>query len=196
LKRPAIDNIKTGVEFKSWYWLKSELVLFCKNKKIPSAGAKFTLIKSIAHFIEHGHNKITTKVKKQLHKTTQPWSSKQLTLATVITANYTNGPNSRRFFKQHCGESFHFSIPFMSFIRANQGKKLSAAVAEWKRLAEQKTQPGFKTIIPAGNQFNQYIRDFFADNPKATIQNARLCWHKKKALPVGLHRYERSDLFL
>jgi Domain of unknown function (DUF6434)/SAP domain-containing new25 len=196
LKRPAIDNIKTGVEFKSWYWLKSELVLFCKNKKIPCTGAKFDLVNSIANFIEHGQHKIITREKKQPHKPVQPWSSKQLTLATTITANYTNGPNSRRFFKQYCGENFQFSIPFMAFMRANAGKKLSAAVAEWKRLAAQKTQPDFKTIIPPGNQFNQYIRDFFADNPKATIQNARLCWQKKKALPVALHRYERSDLFL
>jgi hypothetical protein len=54
----------------------------------------------------------------------------------------------------------------------------------------------FKSVIPAHNQYNQYIRDFFADNPGKTLKDARHYWKLKRQLPVQRHRYERSDLKL
>ena len=42
-------------------------------------------------------------------------------------------------------------------------------------------------------EYNQYVRDFFADNKGASLADAIKCWHWKKLQP-GSHRYERSDL--
>ena len=41
-------------------------------------------------------------------------------------------------------------------------------------------------------EYNQYIRDFFADNKGASLKDAIRCWHWKK-LQAGSHRYEKSD---
>ncbi|MGN1231999.1 MAG: hypothetical protein ACI4UJ_00950 [Candidatus Cryptobacteroides sp.] len=41
-------------------------------------------------------------------------------------------------------------------------------------------------------EYNQYIRDFFADNKGATLKDAIRCWHWKKIQP-GTHRYETTD---
>ena len=41
-------------------------------------------------------------------------------------------------------------------------------------------------------EYNQYIRDFFADDKGATLNDAIRCWHWKKIQP-GAHRYETTD---
>ncbi|MFX8554355.1 hypothetical protein ABTM01_19500, partial [Acinetobacter baumannii] len=70
------------------------------------------------------------------------------------------------------------------------------AVNEWHRINEQQKDKNFKTEIPPSNQYNKYIRDFFADNPTMTIAQARHFWKLKRSLPLGKHIYEKSDLKL
>jgi Domain of unknown function (DUF6434) len=84
----------------------------------------------------------------------------------------------------------------MAWMKSNVGKTLADAIEEWKRLDEQSRQKDFKSEIPKGNQYNQYLRDFFADNSNKTIKEAKHFWKLKRALPLGLHKYERSDLEL
>jgi hypothetical protein len=193
MKRPKILNIKTGDELKKWYWLKSELVALAKTIGISYTGAKFEILDRIATRLD-GKNVIS--ISKQSKKSNFNWSKDLLTLDTIITDSYTNGPNTRAFFKSHCGEKFHFSIPFMNWMRENQGKKLKDAVTEWKRLEKLSKNPNFKSEIPAGNQYNKYIRDIFTDNPTMTIEEARYFWKLKRSLPLGRHIYEPSDLKL
>ena len=50
-----------------------------------------------------------------------------------------------------------------------------------------------KTEIGRQFEYNTYIRDFFADNPRKSLHDAIVCWNYKKGLP-GHHRYEQSDL--
>jgi Domain of unknown function (DUF6434) len=119
-----------------------------------------------------------------------------LTLETLITDSYTNGPNTRTFFKEYCSAKFSFNIAFMSWMKHNVGKTLRDAIEEWDKINAQSKDKNFKKGIPEGNQYNQYMRDFFADNPTKTIKEARHFWQLKRALPLGKHRYERSDLDL
>jgi hypothetical protein len=196
MKRPDIYKIETGAELKRWYWLKQELVDYCKQTQLSYVGAKFDILERIAIALDKG----ITKSEKQ-SQSTKPtskflWAKSVLSLDTVITDSYTNGPNTRKFFKQHCGDKFHFSIPFMDFMKNNCGKTLNDAVYEWHRLNEQKKDKNFKSEIPEGNQYNKYIRDFFADNPNLTIEQARHFWKLKRRLPLGKHIYEKTDLKL
>ena len=50
-----------------------------------------------------------------------------------------------------------------------------------------------KTVIGKQFEYNTYVRDFFADNPGASLEDAIRCWNYKKSLK-GHNRYERSDL--
>jgi len=68
-------------------------------------------------------------------------------------------------------------------------------VEMWQALETKKKDKNFKSTIPASNQYNQYMRDFFADNPDKTIKDARKFWLLKRALP-GSNKYERTDLTL
>ena len=50
-----------------------------------------------------------------------------------------------------------------------------------------------KTVIDKQFEYNTYIRDFFADNPGRTLDDAIKCWKYKKQLP-GHNHYEQTDL--
>lgn len=191
--RPKLSEIQTSEEFQKWYWLKEELVVFCKLANISYAGSKFEIIARIAGVFEVGVNtaKKTNKVTSKFD-----WHRADLTLETIITDSYKNSRNVRRFFKKHCSQKFHFNIAFMNWMKNNVGKTLAEATEEWKRLDEQSRQKDFKSEIPKGNQYNQYLRDFFVDNPHKTMTEARHFWKLKRELPVGLHKYERTDLEL
>jgi hypothetical protein len=84
----------------------------------------------------------------------------------------------------------------MDFMKNNCGKTLQNAVNEWHKLNEQSKDKNFKSEIPASNQYNKYIRDFFADNPTMTLEQARHFWKLKRSLPLGRHIYEKTDLKL
>jgi hypothetical protein len=196
MSRPTITDIQTGTELKRWYWLKQELVDYCKLSGLSYSGGKFDILERIATSLDSSEVQEYKQAKPAKPKSEFIWSKSELTLDTIITDSYTNGPNTRKFFKQHCGDKFHFSIPFMAFMRENCGKTLQDAVVEWQRLHAQSKEKTFKSDIPAGNQYNKYIRDFFADNPNLTMKEARHFWKLKRSLPLGKHVYEKSDLNL
>ena len=192
-KRPSISAITKGEELKQWYWLKEELVRFCKLKCIHSTGSKFEILDRIACFLD---NKSTTKKIVQKTRSNFDWHKEPLMLKTKITGSYKNTQNVRRFFTAHCGIQFHFTIPFMAWMKENIGENLNTAVLEWMKLNRQSKDKNVKTIIPPHNQYNQYIRDFFEDNQGATLQQIRRCWKLKRSLPLHFHKYEKTDLRL
>jgi hypothetical protein len=192
--RPNIDNITSGEELKKWYWLKAELVEFCKKTGINYSGSKFEILDRIA--ISLDTETVVLGEKKVKPTSKFDWSKEALTLETLITDSYTNGPNTRRFFREYCGAKFSFSIAFMAWMKDNVGKNLGDAVEAWLKINAQSKDKNAQSTIPEGNQYNQYLRDFFADNPDKTFKEARHFWQLKRALPLGKHRYERSDLDL
>jgi hypothetical protein len=193
--RPDIYTIQTGEEFRKWYWLKEEVVAYCKLTKLSYVGSKFEIIERIANALDNKIEPIKV-TKKQAIPSKIDWSKAHLTLETIITDNYKNGPNVRRFFIEHCGAHFSFNIEFMAWMKANTGKTLQDAVDKWLEIAKKSKDKTHKSVIPEGNQYNQYLRDFFADNPDKTMKQARHFWQLKRALPLGLHKYERGDLDL
>ncbi len=64
---------------------------------------------------------------------------------------------------------------------------LQDAVNEWQRFNKQRKDKNVKSVIAAGNQYNRYIRDLFADNPTMTIKQARYFWKLKPSLSLGLY---------
>jgi Domain of unknown function (DUF6434)/SAP domain-containing new25 len=194
MERPHFSDIKTGDEFKRWYWLKEELVAYCKLANISCVGVKFDILERIAQHLDN--DSFVEKTRTLNPKSKFDWHSEPLHLDTIITDSYKNGQNVRRFFQTHCDPKFSFNIAFMAWMTQNVGKTLQDAVSEWQRLNAQMKDKNFKTDIPKGNQYNQYLRDFFEDNPTKTLKEARRFWELKRALPLEFHKYERSDLDL
>ena len=190
--RPNLEEITAASEFRRWYWLKEELVRYCRRVGISYRGGKAEIADRIAHYLSTGNVPSIIHPKKT---STFDWAREVLTLDTIITDSYTNGPNVRRLMKVHLGDHFRFTIGFMKWMKDNVGKTLGDAVEEWQRQHEQKQRGDVRTKIPVDNQYNRYLRDFFADNPNQDMATARRCWKLKRALP-GPQRYEPSDLSL
>ncbi len=195
--RPEISTITTGAELRRWYWLKSELGAQAKAVGVRATGGKFTILDRLAHHLDTGELQWPGDMRKA-PRSRFDWHSAELTPETVITDSYRNTQNVRRFFKVQAGEGFKFNIAFMAWMKANVGKTLADAVAEYHRLKDEETKPGFQSEIARHNQFNQYTRDFLADNPDMGLDDVRKYWALKRDMPSGdgRHVYERSDLDL
>ncbi|MEM6281647.1 MAG: DUF6434 domain-containing protein [Chloroflexota bacterium] len=192
-QRPEIEDIHTGDELRRWYWLKEELVAYCRQHSIPYSAGKFTLIDRIAHYLDTGD---IPRTRRKRVTSTFDWAHEPLTLETVITDSYRNNDNVRAFMVQHLGTGFRFHMEFMAWMRDNTGKTLQDAVIAWREMAARRADDNYQTEIAHHNQYNQYVRDFFADNPALTMKEARCCWLYKRSLPRenGRHTYHRDDL--
>ncbi|MGZ2259613.1 DUF6434 domain-containing protein [Roseobacter sp. A03A-229] len=195
--RPEIASITTSAELRRWYWLKSELEAQAKAVGVRATGGKFTILDRLAHHLDTGETQWPGDIR-TAPRSKFDWHSAALTPETVITDSYRNTQNVRRFFKAHAGDSFKFNIAFMAWMKANAGKTLADAVAEYHRLKAEEAQPGFQSQIAHHNQFNQYTRDFLADNPEKGMDDVRKYWALKRDMPSedGRHVYDRSDLDL
>lgn len=195
--RPAIETITSAGELRRWYWTKDELLNECRRLELRVSGGKFRLLDRIAHFHDAGERAFPGDKKAKVTSKFD-WHSAGLTLETVITDSYKNSQNVRRFFKAHVGEHFKFNIASMAWMKSNVGRTLADAVEAIKALEEDASKPGFQSKIAAHNQFNQYTRDFLADNPDKGMKDVRHFWALKRALPSedGRHRYDPSDLNL
>lgn len=92
----------------------------------------------------------------------------------------------RTFFQRHIGQGFHFKVEFQKWLHENAGKTYGDAVEAYNTLEH-------PTEIWPQFEYNQYVRDFFADNKGASLNDAIRCRKWKKMQP-GNHRYKRSDL--
>ncbi|NHF59166.1 hypothetical protein FK220_007430 [Flavobacteriaceae bacterium TP-CH-4] len=195
-QRPLFEDIKSGTEFKRWYWLKEELVDICKHSNLPYSGGKFELQDRIAYALDNNGELLQKTTLKKDSKF--DWAKANLTLETIITDNVTFGPNFRRFMKDHIGRRFSCHSDFMDWVKSNSGKTLKDAIEQWKVLEDRKKNPNFKREIADHNMYNQYTRDFLKDNPGTTIRDAKKYWLLKRQLPTdtGFIRYEPSDLKL
>lgn len=193
MDRPDLDKNISLEDFKDYYWLKEELVIFCKQIGIDHTGGKIEISERIELFISTGciSGKGNNRIEKK--KSDFDWNREPLSLSTIITDNYKNTQNVREFFSKEIGKNFSFNVNFMNWMKNNTGKTLKDAIIEWERINNLKKEN--KTEIAAQFEYNKYIRDFMTDNPDKTIKDAIKYWKLKRA-ERGSNMYKRSDLDL
>ena len=112
-------------------------------------------------------------------------TKKGISFDDIIQQDVVCSQELRAFFVEHLGNGFHFKAEFQDWLHNNAGKSFREAVEAYHSIEHSKEiKPQF--------EYNQYIRDFFADNKGATLNDAIRCWHWKKIQP-GAHRYETTD---
>lgn len=57
MNRPHIKNIQSGQELKKWYWLKQELIDYCKWINLSYTGSKFDIVDRIANRLKNTSDK-------------------------------------------------------------------------------------------------------------------------------------------
>jgi hypothetical protein len=176
--RPKLDSDITIHDFKSYYWLKEELVKYCLAKGISTSGGKIEIASRIEEYLATGI--ISKPIRKSKKLSTFDWKNAPIFPETIITDNYKNSENVRNFMTQYIGKHFRFNTEFMSWANHNEGKTLKDAINEWQRIYTQKKDKNYKTELNPQFEYNKYIRDFIADNPGCTMKEAINCWNKKR----------------
>ena len=67
-EKPKLNNKISLQDFKDFYWLKAELVSFCKDNNINCSGGKIEIRNRIIYFLETGKNLEKTKINTQKSK--------------------------------------------------------------------------------------------------------------------------------
>lgn len=194
MERPVLDKDILLTDFNEFYWLKEELVAFCKIVGISTSGSKIELTSKIQEYLTTGT--IPSNIKNAKPATSKfDWNSEPLDKSTIITDNYKNTENVRAFFTNQIGANFSFNVKFMNWMKLNVGKTLNDAMDEWKNLKEIKKDKNYKTEIDPQFEYNRYMRAFLADNPNLSSKDAMSFW-KIKSKNRGSNEYERTDLEL
>lgn len=184
-ERPVLDKNLDSKTFRDFYYLKEELLDFCRKNGLPVSGGKIELTDRIAYFLDTGEVKPASTVKKKASAICD------ITEDTKIEDNFVCSEKHRAFFKEHIGNSFSFNVAFQKWLKTNTGKTYKEAIEAYYQILEDKKKG--KTKIDRQFEYNTYIRDFFADNRGKSLEDAIKCWKYKKQLQ-GHNRYEKSDL--
>lgn len=187
-ERPALNRQLDSTTFRNFYWLKEELVEFCRNNGLPTSGGKLEITERIAHFLDTGEILLLgANVKKKI--TTAPTI---ITENSLIEPNFVCSENHRAFFEEHIGMSFSFNVHFQKWLKSHTGKTYKEAITAYYKILEEKKKKK-KNPIDKQFEYNTYIREFFEDNKGKCLEDAIKCWKYKKQLQ-GHNRYEKSDL--
>lgn len=184
-ERPDLNTNLDSRTFREYYYLKEELVDFCRKHNLQSTGGKLELTDRIAEFLDTGKRNTATHTKRKTP------SVGEITLDTVIESNFVCSEKHRVFYKEHIGKSFSFNVLFQKWLKSNAGNTYRDSIDAYYQIIEDKKKN--KTAIDRQFEYNTYIRDFFADNKDKTPGQAIKCWKYKKSLK-GHNRYEREDL--
>jgi hypothetical protein len=184
--RPNLTRDLSVNRFKEFYWLKEELQSFCRENGISASGSKIEISNRIETFLQTGEirrpakkSKMTKKMELQV----------DLTLDTIITENHRCSQNVRAFFKTMIPR-FHFSAYIQNYFKNNIGKTYRDVIDAWYEEEKRKKDPSYKKNIAPQFEYNQFIRDFFADpkNQGKSRKDAIEAWNSIKKLP-GSNKY-------
>ena len=184
MKRPKLTKDMDSTVFLNYYYLKDELVAFCRSQKLSISGNKTELTNRIAYYLDTGKNLSSQSEKKR------KISNDPITLDTLIETDFVCSQKHRAFFKRYI-PSFSFNVPFQKWLKTNAGKTYQDAFLAYDAILYDKKH--HKSKIDFQFEYNTYIRDFFANQKDKTLKDAITCWNYKKSLP-GHHRYKADDL--
>ncbi|MCH3915958.1 MAG: SAP domain-containing protein [Spirochaetia bacterium] len=183
--RPYLDNQLDGKTFRSFYYLKEELVGFCRKNGLSTSGGKSEITDRIAHFLDFGE------VMPAVHKNKVVRQIGIITEDTKIESDFVCSEKHRAYFKQKIGKNFSFNVTFQKWLKCNTGKTYGEAIQAYYQILDDRKKE--KSTIGKQFEYNTYIRDFFAENRDKTLDQAIKCWKYKKS-KEGHNRYEKTDL--
>lgn len=191
--RPNLNKNLSPAIFREFYWLKEELVAFCREHQLSTAGSKMELADRIAYFLEHGV--VSTQTMPSSIKKAKQKIEGQLTLDELIREGYRSDEIHRAFFKAAIGDEFKFTVGFMQFCKENIGKKTYAdAVAWWLDEQKRKRDPHYKPDIAPQFEYNRFIHAYFEANPEGKLEEAIRLWKDVKSKPGdNVYRPHQQD---
>lgn len=184
--KPKLNKDLLVEEFNDYYFLKEELISFCREEGLKVSGNKSDLEERIRYYLSTGKKLDNTKIISRK-------SHENITVDTIIGENFVCSQEARKFFIDKIGPTFKFKVSFQKWLKNNPKKTFAEAIIAYQDI--NKILKDTPTTIDKQFQYNQYIRDFFSNNPEKHLEDAIKCWNYKKSLP-GTCKYEDSDLII
>ena len=173
MSRPALTPALSSTEFRAWYWLKQELVVFCQTYHLDTSGAKQNIAERIADFLSTGIVPPPVPRPRRVTDTMPTVFSR----ATVIGKHWRCSEALRAFFIQEIGPQFHFDQTLRTFIKEGEGQTLDAAIGAWVAARQHPTP----TEIAPQFEYNRFLRAYRHAHPGAPRAEAVAAWHAHKA---------------
>ena len=120
LDRPELSRGMTASEFASWYWIKTELVAFCRILGVSARGSKPEVAARI--LAELGG----TQAPKATPRRPRGRMAESFSLETTIGVGWSCNPRLGKFFQSECGRTFRFNAAVRMFIHTQVGQSLAA----------------------------------------------------------------------
>lgn len=183
--RPKLTKNIPIADLGNYYWLKSELVDFCIKYGLPTGGRKLEILARIEAFLQSGEiikpNVVILGAKPDSAKGKSARSDEPLTLDTPVV-NFKSDQRTREFFKSVIGPHFHFTAYLNDFMRGRDDLTYGDLVHEWLAEYERRKDRNYKPPIMKSCEYNQFVRDFFADarNQGKPLREAVAAWNEVK----------------
>ena len=108
--RPVLCRNLDSKTFRDYYYLKEELVAFCRDNQLPTSGGKQELTERIVCFLDTGNVVKPIKKRAKAQKTT----SSEITRQSTIEEGFVCSEKHRAFSEQrlaiHSLSTFNFKI--------------------------------------------------------------------------------------
>ena len=173
--RPKLTDRISIDDFTDYYWLKDELIEFCRKEGIPASGAKKEISNRIEHYLLTGEKLSARSRKSNRSRNAMP---EKFTRGTIIGSGWRCSQDLRAFFETEIGKGFHFNQVMRDCIKNGKGKTLQAAIDAWH---DSKRNPVIKKKIDPQFEYMRHMREYYSENPNGTRKEALRAWHEKKS---------------
>lgn len=146
-ERPILNKQLCGSTFLSFYYLKKELVNFCRNSGLPVSGGKMEIAKRIFHYRNSGEVLIAKSISKnnssreEASRGKLPRSSSHVSdiaKSTQAETDFICSEKHRAFFQKKIGEilgkKFSFNIAFQKWIKSNPQKTYAQTIEAYFKI--------------------------------------------------------------
>ncbi len=182
MKRPLLTDALTAEEFLAWYWLKAEMVDFCRRNGVSPSGSKLEIQHRIVERLKRQADPSVGHAAAILAKPSRPTRSVapmplEFNLDMTIGRGWRCGPALGAFLRKEFGTGFRFNAAVREFIHQGEGRRLGDVIFCYRESVKPDAE---KREIPAQLEYNRHFRAYFQQNPGATRAEAIEAWWAKR----------------
>jgi hypothetical protein len=175
-------------DFHNFYWYLNELVTFCRQHGLSTAGQKQDIVARIESFLKTGKAAKAPKARKPTER------RGPITKRTRVTEAFKSDDETREFFKSVIGPHFHFTAQMQQWRKDKQRAGVPITygdlVREWLDEKERRKDKKYRSPLQRTWEYNRFVRDFLADksrNEGEGIAGAARAWNE-----IRVHNGPRS----
>ncbi len=173
--RPPLTAALPPEEFADHYWLKSELIGFCRQAGISAAGSKQQLNTRITALLA-GSDVLEKPKARARGKMPSSFSRN-----TVIGEGWSCSNALRAFLSGELGKPFRFDQFMRDQIHNGAGKTLGEVISAW---SDNRLTGESRTIAPQF-EYNRFVRELRSLAPGASHRDIVAAWKKYRDTPVS-----------